>query len=211
MSAFSRYVGIDYFGAETSEASLNGLRVYCAVGEYAANEVPPPPSPRKYWTRRGIAHWSAARLAEDVPTIVGIDHGFSFSLGYFDVHQLKPDWPSFLEDFQRHWPTDAEHPYVDFVRDGAAGNGAARTGNARWRRMTEQRARSAKSVFHFDVVSLLGRRVHWTAANESGTSASASGVASIQMGTRNGRFLLISNRAISSTRQSENSTAVCWR
>ncbi len=79
MSAFSRYIGIDYSGAETPEASLKCLRVYCAVGESAANEVPPPPSPRKYWTRRGIAHWLATRLAEDVPTIVGIDHGFSFS------------------------------------------------------------------------------------------------------------------------------------
>jgi hypothetical protein len=56
MTAFSRYIGIDYSGAETPESSLKGLRVYCAVGESAANEVPPPPSPRKYWTRRGMAH-----------------------------------------------------------------------------------------------------------------------------------------------------------
>ncbi len=86
-----------------------------------------------------------------MPTIVGIDHGFSFPLRYFEVHQLALDWPTFLEDFQRHWPTDAEHTFVDFIRDGAAGNGAARTGNARWRRVTEQRSGSAKSVFHFDV------------------------------------------------------------
>jgi hypothetical protein len=116
MSAFSRYIGIDYSGAETPEASLKGLRVYCAVGESAANEVPPPPSPRKYWTRRGIAHWLAARLAENVPTIVGIDHGFSFPLRYFEVHQLAPDWPTFLEDFQRHWPTDAEQAAAPPVR-----------------------------------------------------------------------------------------------
>ena len=31
------------------------------------------------------------------------------------------------------------------------GNGAARSGNARWRRLTEERAGGAKSVFHFDV------------------------------------------------------------
>ena len=160
MSAFSRYIGIDYSGAQTPEASLKGLRVYCAVGESAANEVLPPPSPRKYWTLRGIAHWLAARLAEDVPTIVGIDHGFSFPLRYFEVHQLAPDWPTFLEDFQRHWPTDVEHTYVDFVRDGAAGNGAARTGNARWRRMTELRAGSAKSVFHFDVQGSVAKSTH---------------------------------------------------
>jgi len=46
------------------------------------------------------------------------------------------DWPSFLEDFHRHWPTD-EDIYVDFVRDGGSGNGAARSGNPRWQRVTE--------------------------------------------------------------------------
>ena len=102
MAVFSRYIGIDYSGAETPESSLKGLRVYCAVGESEAKEVAPPPSPRKYWTRRGIAHWLAERLAEDVPTIVGIDHGFSFPLRYFEVHGLLPDWPTFLEDVGAH-------------------------------------------------------------------------------------------------------------
>jgi hypothetical protein len=94
-------------------------------------EVPPPPSPRKYWTRREIAEWLVARLVEDVPTLVGIDHAFSFPLRYFEAHGLKPEWPGFLDDFQRHRPTD-EQIYVDFVRDGLEGNGAARMGDARW-------------------------------------------------------------------------------
>jgi hypothetical protein len=38
----------------------------------------PPPSPRKYWTRREIAEWLVERLAEDAPALVGVDHGFSF-------------------------------------------------------------------------------------------------------------------------------------
>jgi hypothetical protein len=59
------------------------------------------------------------------------------------------DWTVFLEDFQRHWPTD-DPIYVDFVRDGLDGNAAARSGHRRWRRLTEARA-GAKSVFHFDV------------------------------------------------------------
>ena len=42
----------------------------------------PPPSPRKYWTRRGIAEWLVEKLSEDAPTLVGIDHGFSFPLRY---------------------------------------------------------------------------------------------------------------------------------
>ena len=70
------------------------------------------------------------RLAEDAPTLVGIDHGFSFPLRYFAAHRLRPDWATFLDDFQRHWPTDDDNTYVDFVRDGIHGNGAARMGDA---------------------------------------------------------------------------------
>ena len=106
MPAFARYIGIDYSGAQTPTASLKGLRVYLAERDAPPVEVLPPPSPRKYWTRRGIAEWLVERLAEDAPTLVGIDHGFSFPLRYFEVHGLKPDWPTFLDDFQRHWPTD---------------------------------------------------------------------------------------------------------
>ncbi len=107
--AFARVIGIDYSGAETANSSLKGLRVYMAdVGE-APREVPPPLSPKRYWTRRGVAEWLVKRLAEDIPTVVGIDRAFSFPLRYFEVHGLLPDWPSFLEDFQLHWPTDADN------------------------------------------------------------------------------------------------------
>lgn len=147
---FSRYIGIDYSGTETPDSSLKGLRVFETIRESVPVEVEPPPSPRKYWTRRGLTEWLTERLSEDVPTIVGIDHGFSFPLRYFEVHHLEPDWPTFLDDFQRHWPTDAEHTYVDFIRHGSRGEGEARSGSARWRRITEERA-GAKSVFHFDV------------------------------------------------------------
>lgn len=157
---FSRYIGIDYSGAQTPTASLKGLRVYLAEGDGQPFEVSPPPSPRKYWTRKGVAHWLIERLSEDVPTLAGIDHGFSFPLRYFEVHGLPPDWPTFLDDFQRHWPTDEDHTYVDFVRDGSAGNGAARSGNSRWRRLTEEWAGGAKSVFHFDVQGQVAKSTH---------------------------------------------------
>ena len=122
--------------------------------------MPPPPSKRKYWTRKGIAHWLVERLSENAPTLVGIDHGFSFPLRYFEIHRLKPDWPAFLDDFQHHWPTDENNTYVDFIREGSAGNGAARLGNSRWRRLTEERAGGAKSVFHFDVQGQVAKSTH---------------------------------------------------
>jgi len=160
MAKFTRYIGIDYSGAETPSASLKGLRVYMADRASPPVEVMPPPSPRKYWTRRGIAQWLVEILTEDRPTLIGIDHGFSFPLRYFEAHRLKPDWSAFLDDFQQHWPTDDDNTYVDFVREGAFGNGAARMGNARWRRLTEERAGGAKSVFHFDVQGSVAKSTH---------------------------------------------------
>lgn len=160
MTAFTRYIGIDYSGAEVPTASLKGLRVYEARPDAVPVEVPPPPSPKKYWTRKGIAHWLVEELSGDVPTLVGIDHGFSFPLRYFEVHGLQPDWSVFLDDFQRHWPTDEDNTYVDFVRDGIVGNGAARSGNTRWRRLAEERAGGAKSVFHFDVQGQVAKSTH---------------------------------------------------
>lgn len=158
--AFARTIGIDYSGAETANSSLKGLRVYMADVGIAPREVAPPPSPKQYWTRRGIAEWLVERLAEDIPTVVGIDHAFSFPLRYFEAHGLLPDWPAFLDDFQRHWPTDANHTYVDFVRFGTVGNGAAREGSPRWRRLTEDRSPGAKSVFHFDVQGSVAKSTH---------------------------------------------------
>ena len=139
---------------------MKGLRVYLAESDIPPVEVPPPPSPRKYWTRRGIAEWLTERLAEDIPTLAGIDHGFSFPLRYFEVHRLKPQGvrPTFLDDFQLHWPTD-QNIYVDFVRDGVVGNGAARMGNARWRRLTEEQYRERQISLSFRRPGI-GRQVH---------------------------------------------------
>jgi hypothetical protein len=158
-SAFERYIGIDYSGAETPTSGLKGLRVYTADRTAPPSEVLPPAGPRKYWSRRGIAEWLAELLSESTPPLVGIDHGFSFPLRYFEEYGLALDWPEFLEDFQRHWPTD-EDIYVDFVRQGMCGNGAARAGKPTWRRVTEIRARGAKSVFHFDVQGSVAKSTH---------------------------------------------------
>ena len=158
--AFARYVGINYSGAETPTASLKALRVYLAEGGASPIEVPPPAPPRKYWSRRGIAEWLTERLAEKTPTLVGIDHGFSFPLRYFEAHGLAPAWPAFLDDFQRHWPTDEDHVYVDFVREGVMGDGASRMGHARWRRLTEMRAGGPRSVFRFAGLGAVGKSAH---------------------------------------------------
>ena len=117
-TAFERYIGIDYSGAATPRSGLKGLRIYQANPATWPDEVSPPPGPRKYWTRMGIAQWLAENLAESSATLVGIDHGFSFPLRYFEVHHLALDWSAFLTDFHHHWPTDGNTTHVDFVRLG---------------------------------------------------------------------------------------------
>ena len=64
MPAFARTIGIDYSGAQTPTASLPGLRIYLAESDVPPVEVPPPPSPRKYWSRRGIAEWLLERPSQ---------------------------------------------------------------------------------------------------------------------------------------------------
>lgn len=157
---FQRTIGIDYSGAETADSSLKGLRVYMATAaDGDAQEIAPPPSPRKYWTRRALADWLSDRLAEPIPTIAGIDHAFSFPEAYFSRHELDRDWDVFLEDFCRFWPCDTPHTYVDFLRQGHRATGVARMGEAKWFRETETLC-PAKSVFHFDVPGQVATSTH---------------------------------------------------
>lgn len=158
--AFAHYIGIDYSGAQTPTSSLKGLRVFLADRASSPAEVQPPPSPRKYWTRRGVAEWLVEQLLMERLALVGIDHAFSFPLPYFERHGLTHDWAALLDDFQRHWPTDEYHTSVESVRKGVCGNGAARSGDRRWRRVTEERAGTAKSVFHFVVQGSVAKSTH---------------------------------------------------
>ena len=160
MSQFTRYIGIDYAGAETPNASLPGLRVYEANSTSLPKEVLPPPSPRKYWTRRGIAEWLVVQLSDGKPVLVGIDHGFSFPIQYFKKYNLLPHWPEFLDDFQRHWPTHEDNTYVEFIRSGVCGDGSKRMGDSSWLRLTERWTSSTKSVFLFDVQGAVAKATH---------------------------------------------------
>jgi hypothetical protein len=147
---FQRYIGINYSGAEVIQSSLPALRVYAAAEDQPAVEINPPAGFKKYWTRQAIADWLVQQLVADVPTLVGINHAFSFPLDWYVHHRLPPDWSAFLEDFCHHWPTGKPNTYVCFVRDGVSGNYAARHGNRSWHRRTDARAGRAPSLFDFE-------------------------------------------------------------
>jgi hypothetical protein len=158
MPSFSRYIGIDYSGAETPNASLKGLRIYLAEDDVPPVEVPPPPSPRKYWTRRGIAEWLTERLAEDIPTLVGIDHGFSFPCAISRcIASSSTGPPSSTISSSTGRPTRTS---TSILFATVSWETARHTGKPRWRRLIEERSGSAKSVFHFDVQGSVAKSTH---------------------------------------------------
>ena len=177
MSGYNLFIGIDYSGAETPTSRRKELQVYAArpgklpevvltpaieaarARGFGAHSLP------RYWSRSDIAHWLMALARDGVNFIAGIDHGFSFPASYFKRYGLT-SWPQFVDDFTHHWPTDEEHVYVDFVRDGLlASEGKApppdtRTGKANEYRLCERWTSSAKSVFHFDVQGAVAKSTH---------------------------------------------------
>ncbi len=155
MSVFRRYIGIDYSGAGTSAKGLSGIRVYISYPECEAVEVLSQNGRSRYWSRRGLALWLNEIIKDGTPTITGIDHNFSFPKQYFDKYGLACNWDIFLKDFCEHWPTDMDDVTVRELRAGSD-----RTGQSRWRRISEMRTGKAKSVFHFDVPGTVANSSH---------------------------------------------------
>lgn len=168
MIGFEAFVGIDYSGAETASSRLRGLQGYaCEPGgapakwEHARRTHAGVPF---NWTRRELAERLLAEVRGGRRLLIGIDHGFSFTLAYFERYGLA-DWPALVADFVRHWPTDEDEVSVDFVRHGAAErrggpHANARVGNTSWFRLCEQWTSSAKSVFQFDVQGSVAKSTH---------------------------------------------------
>lgn len=177
MSAFDVYIGIDYSGAETPTSRRKELQVYAAkpggapepvktpaIATFLASGSNNPQSSPRYWTRSEIALWLISLAKQGVHYIAGIDHGFSFPESYFKRYGLKT-WPQFLDDFTRHWPTDHDHMYVDFIRDGVVEEDGgprrdARIGSPKELRLCERWTSSAKSVFQFDVQGSVAKSTH---------------------------------------------------
>jgi hypothetical protein len=141
---FDSYIGIDYSGAKTPIASLPGLRIFRASRTSQISEVEPPPGRRKYWTRRGVAEWLVEELSGNQALLIGIDHGFSFPIKYFNFHGIPRDWTTFHDDFHSYWPTDGDKVTVASILESSP-----KSGDAGWKRITENRTEIANSVFNF--------------------------------------------------------------
>jgi len=139
---FERFIGIDYSGAKSPDDPLSGLRVFAAKRKGGVEEVRP--KSLRHWTRRQIFTWLADEIRQGPPTLIGIDHGFSFPKIYFLRHVLK-SWPEMLEHFVLHTPSH------EFSIEDLRHQQRIRTESATSLRLCETWTSSAKSVFHFDV------------------------------------------------------------
>lgn len=181
MCQFVRTIGIDYSGAKTADDPLPGLRVYEAkakspqaddqcldqvdiqshesdAGDFAMERRPKEEN-EVDWTRRGLTEWLKAELQESAPTIVGIDHAFSFPQPYFETHNLPCCWNCFLDDFRKHWPTDSVGISPNQLRKSGDPMVEARRGRNGWFRRTEMN-NTGKSVFNFETKGQVASSTH---------------------------------------------------
>lgn len=153
--AFSRIIGIDYSGADTPLKKLQSLAVYRVEDHDPPHRVLPrleggEGKNVRNWTRKKIAHWLVEQLKKkDKPTLVGIDHAFSFPMRYFEKYpHAQEGWDSFLNDFRKYWPTCGDKAQVGATK---MKSGKKRCGSSEWKRLTDESTPTAKSVFDFDV------------------------------------------------------------
>ncbi|MCB1748979.1 MAG: hypothetical protein H6977_16900 [Gammaproteobacteria bacterium] len=154
LTQFTRYIGIDYSGAEAPVSRLRALQVYACAGDAEAVAVEPYDRRARNWCRKEVARFVHESLLGDEPCIIGIDHGFAFPLSYYQRHELD-SWDAFLGHFCETWRTDFDHMHVEFARrENPAG------GSARELRLCERWTTGAKSVFHFDVQGSVAKSTH---------------------------------------------------
>ena len=148
---FSRYVGIDYSGRGKPTRAYAGIQVYLASGGNPPTRQQRPNSTAN-WSRQSLAEWLLGILTEPTPTIVGIDHAFSFPVDFLHKYSIT-NWEEFLAKFSRHWPADKRA-----VNDLKKGNQFL--GGPKMFRLADRRARSAKSVFRFGVNGQVATSTH---------------------------------------------------
>jgi hypothetical protein len=143
MPRFERTLGIRYSGRKEPTAPLAEIRVFSAREDREAYQEFNARAKNGEWSRRDLAEWLAAELAQDASTVVGLDHALSFPRTYMDRHGLA-SWDEFLRDFGTHWPTH-ESPVGDLL------SGNLRRGTSDERRLTGKWDSSRTGgVFRFD-------------------------------------------------------------
>lgn len=140
MPLFERYIGIDYSGAAKPITPIQGLRVFVADRQEGPREERDSVLPNRNWTRARLASWLLARLREETPTIVGLDHAFSYPLEAMD-EVASTGWDDFLAWFEERWATR-----TSAVRDSLSANQEALSTQGKALRLTDRYAPTAMPI-----------------------------------------------------------------
>ncbi|MDG2180749.1 MAG: hypothetical protein P8L78_03580 [Mariniblastus sp.] len=154
---FENHIGIDYSGAATPRTRSATIQAYQSRASEAPTHVASPASTdnrKRNWNRLELFDWIVSQFEQSNPTIIGIDHGLSFPISYFNRYQLT-SWDDFLNDFATHWPTDHPEATVEQFRETSS-----RIGTNDEMRISENWTSSAKSVFQFDVQGSVAKSTH---------------------------------------------------
>ncbi len=154
---FNNHIGIDYSGAATPKTRSATIQAYHSQSSDDPRLVASPVSTdnrKRNWNRIELFDWMVRQFEQPNPIIIGIDHGLSFPISYFNRYQLS-SWNDFLEDFSVHWPTDQPEATVEQFRSTSP-----RVGTNDEMRITEKWTSSAKSVFQFDVQGSVAKSTH---------------------------------------------------
>ena len=152
MPDFQQYIGVRYSGRKDPGDPIREIKVYAAVEDHERFQERNQNHPSGRWSRRDLAEWLLAKITEEEPAIVGLDHAFSFPQSYMDRNDLR-SWDQFLKDFEENWPTRESS-----VRDLLPGN--PRTGDPDEHRLAGVWTAFPKSVFQFDIQDSLAKSTH---------------------------------------------------
>ncbi|HVS01707.1 MAG TPA: hypothetical protein VMT16_02980 [Thermoanaerobaculia bacterium] len=152
MSAFGHYIGVRYSGRKGPAERLDDLAVFSAREEHEPYVELNRSDSEGRWSRQELASWLGEKLSAEEPTVVGLDHAFSFPQSYMHRHDLG-SWESFLHDFEEHWPTHRLS-----VRELLPG--LSRLGESDEQRLTGSWTAFPRSVFQFDLKDSAARATH---------------------------------------------------
>lgn len=141
MPLFERYIGIDYSGAAKPVDAVGRLRVFVADRDSEPEQERDVQTRSGFWSRQRLAEWLRDRLREDMPTIVGVDHAFSYPVRAMDA-SAQESWDAFLRWFEARWPTR-----TDAVREHVSGKEAYLKEHGHSLRLTDRWTSTAMSIF----------------------------------------------------------------
>ncbi len=152
MADFRQYVGVRYSGRKDPGDRIREIRVFAAREDHDPYQEFNRDDARGRWSRRELAEWLLAKIRDEGPVAVGLDHAFSFPQSYMDRHNLM-SWGEFLADFEGHWPT-----HESSVRELLPGN--PRSGDPDEHRLAGRWSAFPTGVFRLDTLDSRGKATH---------------------------------------------------